>query len=87
MRLDSADASNGQWHTLEMRRIGQWFQLKMDSGEGRYYAESWGSPLGTQVFFMSMSKILLGARVVFGQKDPNEAKPVFDGQDLSKSEL
>ena len=79
LSLVDAPASNGQWHTVYMKRIGKWFQLKMDGGEGRYYNESWGPENGHQLFALKMYNIVSGAHVVFTKN------PIAQGQDLTKS--
>ena len=81
LSLDNAPASNGQWHNLLMRRIGKWFQLKMDGGEGRYYNESWGPEGGDQLISIKMYQIVAGGHVVFS------SNPIVNGQDLNKSKL
>ena len=81
LSLVDAPASNGQWHTVSMKRIGKWFQLKMDGGEGRYYNESWGLEDGHHLFALKMYNIVSGAHVVFTKN------PIAQGQDLTKSKL
>lgn len=77
--LSSAPAANGQWHSLSMKRIGRWFQLKMDSGEGRYYNETWGSLHESQFFNLKRDQIVSGSLVKFR---PNAN---FHGKDLRDS--
>lgn len=77
--LSSAPAANGQWHSLSMKRIGRWFQLKMDSGEGRYYNETWGSLHDSQFFNLKRDQIVSGSLVKFR---PNAN---FHGKDLRDS--
>lgn len=77
--LAEAPASNGQWHTVYMKRIGKWFQLKMDGGEGRYQNESWGLNNGRQLMAMKMYYIVTGAHVVFSKN------PIPDGLDLNET--
>ncbi|XP_061162553.1 neural-cadherin-like [Saccostrea echinata] len=63
--LSEAPAANGQWHSLSVKRIGRWFQLKMDSGEGRYYNETWGSIQDSQFFDLKRDHIVSGSMVKF----------------------
>jgi hypothetical protein len=79
--LSAAPAANGQWHSLSMKRIGRWFQLKMDSGEGRYYNETWGSVTDSQFFNLKRDQIVSGSMLKFV---PNAD---FHSKDLSKSKL
>lgn len=77
--LAKAPASNGQWHTVNMKRIGKWFELKMDSGEGRYRNETWGPTNGRELISIRMYQIVTGAHVVFTKN------PIPDGLDLNNS--
>ncbi|WAR12271.1 CADN-like protein, partial [Mya arenaria] len=79
LSLTEARASNGQWHTVHMRRIGRWFELKMDGGEGRYRNETWGSLGGRELIQIDMYGIVSGANVVF------RTKPVVHSQDLNET--
>lgn len=81
LSLAQAPASNGQWHTIYMRRIGKWFQLKMDGGEGRYINETWGLTDGRELMSMKMYQIVTGAHVVFSKN------PIPDGLDLNESKM
>ena len=78
--LSRARASNGQWHTVFLRRIGRWFQLHMDSGEGRYRNETRGSMNGRELIQIDMYGIVTGAHVVFRNN------PIVHSQDLNESE-
>lgn len=77
--LSSVRANNGQWHHVTFMRTGKWFQLKMDSGEGRYYNETWGKAGASQNFNLRRDQIVAGARVVF------DADPTFDKRGLKDS--
>mgnify|MGYP000486511439 CR=1 FL=1 len=79
LTLSSAPASNGQWHTVYMTRIGKYFELKMDSGEGRYRNETWGTAGARELIMINMYEIVTGAHVVFS------TNPVVNGQDLNQS--
>ena len=80
LTLAKAPASNGQWHTVFLKRIGSWFQLKMDGGEGRYYNESWGPASSHQLISIKMYQVTAGAHVAY-----NNRNPIENGQDLNKS--
>lgn len=62
-----------------MTRIGKYFELKMDSGEGRYRNETYGAPDARELMKINMYQIVSGAHVVFS------AKPEANGQDLNNS--
>ncbi|XP_060579771.1 LOW QUALITY PROTEIN: neural-cadherin-like [Ruditapes philippinarum] len=79
LMLAKAPASNGQWHTVYMNRIGKWFELKMDSGEGRYRNETWGPFNGRELISIRMYQIVTGAHVVFTKN------PIPDGLDLNNT--
>ncbi|KAK3086712.1 hypothetical protein FSP39_022355 [Pinctada imbricata] len=79
LSLSSAPANNGQWHTVHVHRIGRWFQLKMDSGEGRYFNETFGSNKDSQFFYMKRDQIVAGARVSF---DPSA---YYNGKGLTQT--
>ena len=79
--LSNAKANNGQWHTVTLIRSGQWIQLKMDSGEGRYFNEVFSNQQGSKQFSLSRDRIVSGSRVVY---DPNAR---FDGRGLVDSKF
>ncbi|KAL4234097.1 hypothetical protein ACF0H5_005750 [Mactra antiquata] len=79
LSLSKAEASNGQWHTVYLKRIGKWFELKMDGGEGRYRNETWGKPGGRESISIKLNQIVTGAHVVFTKT------PYPDGLDLNET--
>ncbi|KAH3768209.1 hypothetical protein DPMN_169421 [Dreissena polymorpha] len=81
LTLARAPASNGQWHTVSLRRIGRWFELKMDDGEGRYRNTTWGPIGGRELITIDMYGIVSGAHVVFSNN------PIVDSLDLNQSEF
>ncbi|KAL5017034.1 hypothetical protein ScPMuIL_006623 [Solemya velum] len=40
LSLDSANITDGQWHTVTVKRYDREFFLMMDTGEGRFYVDS-----------------------------------------------
>lgn len=78
--LSAAPAANGQWHSLSMKRIGRWFQLKMDSGEGRYYNETWGSLQDSQFFNLKRDQIVSGSLVKFRPNANFHSKDLRDSK-------
>ncbi|XP_071177027.1 neural-cadherin-like isoform X2 [Mytilus edulis] len=75
--LSEAVANNGQWHTVTLTRSGQWIQLKMDSGEGRFFNETFDNTYNGKSFMLSRDRIVSGSRVVW---DPNAR---FEARGLS----
>ena len=80
LSLPAAPANNGQWHTVYVRRVGRWFHLSMDGGEGRNVNQTFGSDKHSQFFNLRRDQIVAGARVSF---DP----PYFNGKGLTQSKL
>jgi len=80
LSLSAVPANNGQWHHVTFSHIGKWFQLKMDSGEGRFQNETWGGPGEGQKFSLRRDEIVAGARVIF------DSTPNYNGRGLSQSE-
>ena len=37
LELTYVNASDGQWHTARVDRVGAWVTLKVDGGEGRFF--------------------------------------------------
>lgn len=79
--LSEAVANNGQWHTVTLTRSGQWIQLKMDSGEGRFFNETFDNTYNGKSFMLSRDRIVSGSRVVW---DPNAR---FEARGLSDSKF
>ncbi|KAK3581134.1 hypothetical protein CHS0354_033929 [Potamilus streckersoni] len=79
LALSYARASNGQWHSVTLTRIGKWLELQMDGGEGRYRNETYGPTDGHQMFSMKMDQVVSGAYVVFSRN------PLPQGQDLNST--
>ena len=74
--LSHVPASDGQWHQVRLERYGKELMLKMDSGEGRYYAESLGLHNGTPELNLRQSHKYSGANLNFdahGQPSRNRA--------------
>ena len=44
--LAFVNVSDGQWHTVNVKRLGKSSTIKLDGGEGRYYNRTEGSWLG-----------------------------------------
>ena len=80
--LSAAQAANGQWHSLSVKRIGRWFQLKMDNGEGRNYNETWGSLQDSQFFNLKRDRIVSGSMVKFRPNANFHSKDLRDSKSV-----
>ena len=70
--LSNVQASDGQWHKVVMERFGKEFIVKLDSGEGRYYAETAGPIGGAVDFIASQDQVHAGGSVVYdGASQPS----------------
>ncbi|KAH3883569.1 hypothetical protein DPMN_007529, partial [Dreissena polymorpha] len=77
IQLSNVQVSNGQYHNVTLERYGKEFMLKLDSGEGRYYAESLGPVNGMMEFKTRQDQIHSGANVLY-----TSGQGVFSGEDL-----
>ena len=41
LSLDYVEVNDGEWHTVLIGRYGNQAVLRLDSGEGRFYNETW----------------------------------------------
>ena len=80
IQLSNVQVSNGQYHNVTLERYGKEFMLKLDSGEGRYYAESLGPVNGMMEFKTRQDQIHSGANVLY-----TSGQGVFSGEDLVSS--
>jgi hypothetical protein len=69
LELSGPPASDGQWHTVNAKRILQQMTLKMDGGEGRNYNFSRGNPYG-KVNLNIQRLIFAGSSVSYSQQIP-----------------
>lgn len=65
--LSGPPASDGQWHTVNAKRILQQMTLTLDGGEGRNYNFSRGNPHG-KVNLIIQRLIFAGASVSYSQE-------------------
>ena len=65
--LSGPPASDGQWHTVNAKRILQQMTLTLDGGEGRNYNFSRGNPQG-KVNLIIQRLIFAGASVSYSQE-------------------
>lgn len=63
--LTRVNVSDGEWHTVQVHRIGQWVELRLDGGEGRYFNESFGLPGGHLEIRISQRSLFAGGDVRF----------------------
>jgi hypothetical protein len=80
--LSDAKANNGQWHTVKFIRSGQWIQLKMDSGEGRYFNETFGNQQDSVGFYLRKDRIVSGSRVVYDPSTRFEGRGLVDSKTI-----
>ena len=69
VELSHVNISDGQWHTVYVERIGQWVVLKLDSGEGRYFNETFGVHSGHLHVRVSQRSLFAGGDVRFPSSD------------------
>lgn len=67
--LSNVPASDGQWHQVRLERAGKELMLKMDSGEGRYYADSKGH--GNLDLSIRQDEIHSGANLIYSSGQPS----------------
>jgi len=65
LMLSYVNVSDGQWHTVRVNRIGQWAVMKLDSGEGRFFNETFGVPGGHVQIRVSQRSMFAGGNVRF----------------------
>lgn len=63
--LSYVNVSDGVWHTAYVQRTGQWVELRLDSGDGRYFNESLGIPEGHLEIRISQRNVFAGGDVRF----------------------
>lgn len=63
--LSYVNVSDGQWHTVRVDRIGQWAVMKLDSGEGRFFNETFGVRNGHIQIRVSQRSMFAGGNVRF----------------------
>ncbi|KAK7504632.1 hypothetical protein BaRGS_00004118 [Batillaria attramentaria] len=66
LELSQAPVSNGQWHTVNVKRYLQQMTLTLDGGEGRNYNFSRGNPKG-KVNLVIQRFIFAGASISYSQ--------------------
>lgn len=69
LTLSGPPASDGQWHTINAKRVLQQMTLKLDGGEGRNYNFSRGNPHG-KVNLNIQRLIFAGSSVSYSQQIP-----------------
>nr|KAG5712241.1 hypothetical protein BaRGS_014591 [Batillaria attramentaria] len=80
LELSQAPVSNGQWHTVNVKRYLQQMTLTLDGGEGRNYNFSRGNPKG-KVNLVIQRFIFAGASISYSQdiyvltRDLNASEP------------
>ena len=60
-----ANVSDGAWHTVTVSRYGNQVILRLDNGEGEYYAESWPSDKMHRLMALRGSMMFGAAQVSF----------------------
>ena len=63
--LSHVNVSDGVWHTANVQRVGQWTELRLDGGEGRYYNETFGVSGGHLEIRISQRNMFAGGDVRF----------------------
>jgi Laminin G domain len=63
--LSHVNVADGVWHTAYVNRVGQWAELRLDGGEGRFFNESFGSPAGHLEIRLSQRNMFAGGDVRF----------------------
>ena len=69
--LSNVPANDGQWHQVTVQRVGKELTLKMDSGEGRYYAEFQGPENGNLDLSIRQTEIHSGANLFYSSGQPS----------------
>lgn len=75
MTLTYVNASDGEWHSVFVKRVGQWVVLQVDSGEGRYFNESSGLVGGHVEMHIAQRGLVAGGDVRFPSAD---SQPLVD---------
>lgn len=75
MTLTNFNASDGEWHSVFVNRVGQWVVLRVDSGEGRYFNESSSLVGGHVEMHIAQRGLLAGGDIRFPSAD---SQPLVD---------
>ncbi|XP_013408639.1 neural-cadherin isoform X2 [Lingula anatina] len=80
--LDYVNASDGEWHVVNVKRFGKHVILTMDQGEGKYYAENLGAAVAHRLMRINQRRVYAGAELNGIDGSSNRIVP---DQDLSNT--
>lgn len=76
-------ASDGQWHTINIKRVSKTIIMTMDGGEGPYYVTTHGPTNSQGEITLLPRQIYAGAEVRYA--DNTATTGVFEGKDFNSS--
>ncbi|XP_060076019.1 putative neural-cadherin 2 [Ylistrum balloti] len=83
LAMPGVEASNGRWHTVNIKRVSRTFVMAVDGGEGLNYVTSSG-PLNSQgEITLLQRQIYAGAELLYD--DNLDTTGTFDGKDFNSS--
>ncbi|XP_033747330.1 neural-cadherin-like [Pecten maximus] len=83
LAMPGVAASDGQWHTVNIKRVSKTIIMSMDGGEGPFYVTTHGPANGQGEITLLPQQIYAGAELRYA--DNSDTTGTFEGKDFNSS--